>query len=122
MFSVGTVTAVAAAASAASAGLHAETASVASRSASASALAAAAVKTAVEGEIRRTRLMDDGGQTCAGRGAFVCWEAEEKMMTVQEDVEGDEEQQWEVAHSVAVASLNNLAVLLSEQGEVEVVL
>lgn len=26
-------------------------------------------------------------------------------------------EEWEVAHSVAVASLNNLAVLLSEQGD-----
>lgn len=52
---------------------------------------------------------DYGGGGMYGGGV----EEEEKMRAEEEKAD----REWELAHSVAVASLNNLAVLLSEQGE-----
>lgn len=93
--------AAAANAAAAAAGVDAKTANVASASANASAIAAGA-------NSNMLMALEQGVEV----------EEEEKVREA-EDKNGRD---WELAHSVAVASLNNLAVLLSEQGGMVLVL
>lgn len=100
-----TAAAVAAAATASAAGLNAETATVASVSANASALAAAGDRDTMSRASRRKAEEEDEEE----RGE----RDEEEKTRAEEQKDGRD---WELAHSVAVASLNNLAVLLSEQG------
>ena len=96
---------VAAAATASAAGLNAETATVASASANASALAAGA------------KTSDTGtGAATASTMAIASRKEEQEQEEKARAEERKDGRDWELAHSVAVASLNNLAVLLSEQG------
>lgn len=97
---------VAAAATASAAGLNAETATVASASANASALAAGA----------KTGGTSTGAAT-ANTMAIASRKEEQEQEEKARAEEREDGRDWELAHSVAVASLNNLAVLLSEQGK-----
>lgn len=128
-----TAVAVAAAATAAGAGLHAQTANIAAVSANASAVAAASAPLpAVAGESERHQYLQQNQrqlQQHQGQGQLERHEQggqEHQLRHLRGDMDEEEEKaraeeekaerDWELAHSVAVASLNNLAVLLSEQG------
>lgn len=110
---IDTVSALAAAVTAVSAGRSAQTANVASACASASAAVPStprgsrrlAIESSLEG---LSAVADSKGRN----GELV----DARQMGDSEMLENH----WEMAHSVAVASLNNLAVLLSEQGEARV--
>ncbi|CAB1107763.1 unnamed protein product [Ectocarpus sp. CCAP 1310/34] len=102
------VAAAAAAAAAPAAGRNAETSTVASAAANASAVAAAAPSTGNSGGL----LVVEQELEIKGQQQ----REEEESSRASEEKSGRD---WELAHSVAVASLNNVAVLLSEQGDAE---